>query len=329
MRNDLQSVLRGRFKSQYLPDRLADAIAICNRDWSHFRDGSSELRPHQKWLPSELAADMRRRGLRGPARQPARSSRQSSTSPPLPSPPSLPSSSSTQPLPAMQTAEAQREQEAADALQALEPTELPPPLARKEHVAADVYGWKKGSRVVSWNLRPGKVPQEVFESRRVVPGGFVMTRPASHSSWARSNESLQGATVWIWRVLRVKLPGQHVAGFSGPQTTHVYQAHLYRPARPGDMKSSWLPAWHHVGPEFLRTEEEKASGQAPQGGRKRTLARAEGKVHASRRVPTCGYLRPANIIGGSFARTKCGKIPAYVMEYLREHFAPAIAGAGG
>ena len=84
-----------------------------------------------------------------------------------------------------------------------------------------------------------------------------------------------------------------------------------------------------MGPQFLLTREEKAIRERAGGGSGRGSGRKHGaKFHQSRRVPVCGYLRPKNIIGGSFSRTAAGRIPEYVLEYVNQQIS-TVAPAGG
>ena len=54
-----RSLTRGQYADQFSLERLADAIALCERDWQHFKDSEGELGPDWKRLPHELAAELR------------------------------------------------------------------------------------------------------------------------------------------------------------------------------------------------------------------------------------------------------------------------------
>ena len=61
----LEAAVNGPFKQQFSNHRLADAIAMCKRDWSHFDTSVGRLHASRRWLPGELAARMKQDGLRG------------------------------------------------------------------------------------------------------------------------------------------------------------------------------------------------------------------------------------------------------------------------
>ena len=62
----LRRVARGEYKEQFSEERLADAIAMCQRDWSHSAESSGSMPSDgsRQWLPHELAAKMRADGKR-------------------------------------------------------------------------------------------------------------------------------------------------------------------------------------------------------------------------------------------------------------------------
>ena len=56
----LRKAANGPYREQSSLGRLSDAIAACERNWSHFKNMPSALPPQALWLPSELAAEMRK-----------------------------------------------------------------------------------------------------------------------------------------------------------------------------------------------------------------------------------------------------------------------------
>jgi len=61
----LETATKGPFKHQFSQNRLADAIAMCQHQWSHFSTSGGRLQADRRWLPSELAAQMKQDGCRG------------------------------------------------------------------------------------------------------------------------------------------------------------------------------------------------------------------------------------------------------------------------
>ena len=51
----LRSVSKGPFAEQFSEERLSDAIAMCDRNWDHFKQSSGELPAWALRLPQELA----------------------------------------------------------------------------------------------------------------------------------------------------------------------------------------------------------------------------------------------------------------------------------
>ena len=54
----LEKLTKGNVKQQFSPERLADAIAICKKDWAHFANSSGTAPKKRLWLPTQLALDM-------------------------------------------------------------------------------------------------------------------------------------------------------------------------------------------------------------------------------------------------------------------------------
>ena len=60
----LNLLSKGQYAKQFPPERVADAIAMSERNWDHFRTSSGALHPSLQRLPHELAAELQRCGLR-------------------------------------------------------------------------------------------------------------------------------------------------------------------------------------------------------------------------------------------------------------------------
>ena len=232
----LRKAARGPYKEQFSLARLSDAIASCERNWSHFKDMPSALPLQALWLPSELAAEMRKRGLRGPKRSPVSSASAEST----------------------WSTEAAAAEELAD----IDPHAPPPPLQRRFHASAETFGFKKGKKVGSKPPEGKVLSDSEFKSQRVYPGSFVITRAAPNSHWSKSSPTLQDVAYWLWRVTKVQAPGTQLTEHSKPCAGFTYEAHLYRPTK--GATGPWKPIFDFVGPQFLRTPHEKAEHKRKQ-----------------------------------------------------------------
>ena len=60
----LNSISTGQYAKQFPPERVADAIAMSERNWDHFRTSSGALDQSLQRLPHELAAELQHCGLR-------------------------------------------------------------------------------------------------------------------------------------------------------------------------------------------------------------------------------------------------------------------------
>ena len=54
----LKTVSKSKSADQFSPERLADAMAMCERKWVHFQGSEGKLEPDMLLLPHELAAKM-------------------------------------------------------------------------------------------------------------------------------------------------------------------------------------------------------------------------------------------------------------------------------
>ena len=60
----LEAATRGPYQKQFSAERVADALATCRRQWQHFGNSPGKLQAHERWLPGELAEQMRKYGRR-------------------------------------------------------------------------------------------------------------------------------------------------------------------------------------------------------------------------------------------------------------------------
>ena len=213
------------YKEQFPQSRLADAIAICKHEWSHFRTSGGSLQADRRWLPSQLAAQMKKDGHKG-----------------LQSPQS-------------QLASRARG-ERSDAQKLLDDVvESVPYVQQRAHFGRTVFGLSAGVPV---KVMPQKIlTLDEFKKRPVTPGSFVITRPAPSGPWAKSKPKLTELAYWMWNVLRVIRPGETILGHK-PAETFVYDAHLYQPNKKGRTgKGIWSPLFTDDRVSFMRTPAQK------------------------------------------------------------------------
>ena len=287
----LKQAARGPDREQFSELRMADALAVCNRNWSHFADSGGVLQPHQLWLPSQLARQMRSDGRRLPSG-------------------CLQSLQSADPAPLL------AERSAAAALLD-DVVEHVPKVQQTAHTGRAVYGFAAGVPLMRTGERG--LTAERFKTRPVTPGSFVVTRPAPSGPWAKSKPELTKLDFWMWRVQRIIQPGNTVPGFRRPASTHIYEAHLYQP-RSKKVKGKWVPLYLGDRPAFMRTPAEKARRckRRLRGSTKAIKNHDDGDDDAEAGgflKPVRCYLRPDNIIGGGFGRTGAGSVPEVVQRY--------------
>jgi hypothetical protein len=175
----LTAVVKGPYRQQFTPERLADALAMCDRRWEHFQSPGN-LQPADRMLPRELAELMR-----------ADRTEQSEPS-------QLP-----------------REVEQSAASKLLDDVVEHVPTARqKAHTGRKVFKLGAGVPVVKSSKQVGD-----FVTQPITPGSFVATRPALHGPWAKSCPSLCKQSYWLWNIHRVIQPGGVVPGFKKPAET--------------------------------------------------------------------------------------------------------------
>ena len=322
----LQKATRGPFREQFSEQRMSDAIAMCKRQWDHFKESPGKLQPADVLLPSELAARMKQDGRRQ----------------------SVPSVQSTQSLQSMQSLRSQRlpghggEQTSADKLLDDEVKQVPA-IRQRAHNAKDLYGLSSnGPNVAAMPSSGGRAPPAAsFLNRRVSRGSFVMTRPAPSGHWAKANPRLTESDFWVWRVIKLWPPGSAIPGFPNKKTdTFTYEAHLFHQTDGEGRRATWVQSFTDERPVFMRTPEEKDERKRKKEDKK-TRRRARGvgggktrknkyKALKQRKkpgddeadeclTPVRCYLRPQNVIGGSFNLTSTKKVPSYVQDYFVQH----------
>jgi len=227
----------GKYKQQFPPERLADAHAMATRNWGHFSGRKGELAPWASWLPHELAAELCRRGLRHGSEVHAVHGAQSSKS--------------------LQSEAFVAEQDEAKLMASLGPNALPPALKQRQHGAAQIFGFKRGDRVQEMKTTTKTPSDAEFQSRLILPGSFVISRPAVSSHWAKSSPKLKQLDFWLWRVVKVYQPGELLPGLGKSAAEFTYQAHLFHTTKGLDVYGAWEQTWDVVGPQLMRTDDEK------------------------------------------------------------------------
>ena len=270
----LRRVARGEFKEQFSAERLADAIAMCQRDWSHFASscGAMPSDGHRQWLPHGLAAKMRADGKRSVVVH------------------GVPGGRGGSPVSA----------ESFDA----SPDVAPPPMNQFAHALSKSARLARAPDValVASAGRAARSDEE-FVRAPVATGCCVVTRAAPKSPLGRASRRLASLPFWVWRVLRVFDPGsalpanRHMARAVDP----TYEAHLHCPVAGVAMTTPMRPCWDlQSGHVFLATPSEKhahrerSRGSSGGPAQKRKRSPEPEAVH----VPLTAFLRPANLVGG-------------------------------
>ena len=346
-KKDLKKVSTGRYALQFPPERVADGIAVCERRWEHFSSSKGALTPMLQRLPAQLAAELRRRGLRHAVDE-------------VPVVNDVP--------------EVRAEREHAETFLTL-PDDVPPPaLNQYHHGGAEYYGFRRGDRTTIGHLQSKGIPSDDdFKSRPVYPGCFVITRPAPSSHWAKVSPKLRSLDFWLWQVRKAYPPGSIVPGYTDQQESWTYEGQLYHPYDGTKEKGRWKKTWERAGPKFMMTVEEKqqhedkkkkkerkdvrvrlqqllhpyskkskearrkaqlkergpassaaassaaASNAAASSAAASSSAAAGEDTSAPTHVPLTSYLRPCNIIGGGFVCTRAGFVPRFVIAYWERH----------
>ena len=226
-----RQVMSGPYADQFSAARLADAVAMCKREWGHFSsscgalpsDGSKQRMPHQ------LAEDMRRGGQR-PRQQ-------------------------VSDLVAVSAASA------ASGVVGFDPASVPEPLQQRAHLLSRSLQFARAHNVqVVSGRTSGPRTMDEFRVSPVAAGSCVVTRPATKTRLNLLAPTGRELAFWTWRVLRVIDPGSPLPANSrhmAAADVAVFEAHLLAPADgsvTGPMKPVWDVQQETV---FLRTPAEK------------------------------------------------------------------------
>ena len=288
----LVAATQGPYNEQFSENRLADAIAICKHEWSHFSTSGGRLQADRRWLPSELAAQMKhdgRRGLQSPQSQ----------------------------LSARTRAERSDAQTLLDDV-----VESGPHAEQRSHFGSKAYGLSAGVpvKVVAQKI----LTLDEFKKRPVTLGSFVITRTAPSGKWDKKNPKLAELAFWMWHVIRVIRPGEAIPGKNKLAETFVYDAHLHQPKKGRTGSGSWSPLFTDDRLWFMRTPAEKARRKrhrlALRGAGEKMKIRVKGDLSDASDdgeflKPIRCFLRPENIVGGGFGRTATGAIPNAIRQH--------------
>ena len=347
----LEKLARGPWKEQFTTERLADALAVCRQDWSHFAQSAGAMPRARSMMPAALGKALASQGLRAQRPQ---------STPPSVSWGSWRSSGSASGAGAAAAGEDQVERSGAQASA----------IRQRHHALAGVHGVQRGPGIPVTTPFGGRQAQstEEFSERPVWLGACVLTKAAPSSPLGRKSSKLARLPYWVWKVLQVFEPGQELPATSAQRScdTTCFQAQLMITDRV-DMKQPWREVWdkraHAI---FLLTAEEKAASSArkrkrqdsaeasgshqappplpppplpplapprppppplpppppppppppvPPPGRARKRDRQEAS--ASCRAPVVAMLRPGNVLGGGFLLTATRRLPAIAHTYLR------------
>ena len=310
---------------QFTEQRMADAKAMCERNWGHFQDTPGELlfaranvlqmfagpcflnatkQPcfflpakelpadgRLNLLPSELARKLLETGKRGMV--------------------PLRATTNVESGPSRALARCMEYDKTKNARQ-------------RTHSMADYYGIDRGEGVqlvASYGTQPRTT--EAFLSQAVATGGFVATRAAQNSALKQMIPDLELMPYWVWQILRIYQPGesvQHRDGKATVATEPVYEAQIFVAASPETVQGKLQACWEiQAGGAFLRTAEEKQKRQVNKfWGKKRKTTAADKQARF--KLPLTAFLRPANVVGGGFHLTPARQLPAYVRLYLNGEF---------
>ena len=284
-KKEFNKVAHGPFKDQLYTQRLADAMALCDRCWGHFAaaDGQMPADGSRQWLPRQLGAALRECGKRGGSIRLARESPHGT---------------------------------AAASLQArcVIRGRLRKHARQLAHTLADAHGLQRG-RGTECVARYGTQPKTVaeFQDRRPPVGGFAATPPAARSHFVHGHPRLAEAPYWVWRILRTYQSGDAFPVEVSGRTVAAeltYEAQLYAPTVNGKLVALWdeMPS-----AAFLRTAQEK---------QKRRIRRLRqhgviNKKAATVKAPLVAYLLSGNIIGGGFSLTAKQKVPPRTRHHLK------------
>jgi len=302
----LTAVTKGTYKEQFSAARLADALAICRRDWAHFDGRPCSLPAHRRYLPHQLAAILRSAGKRDPAGQHK-----------WPQAPEIWAARPGDPRGSDVSFLGKRLQ--------------PRPPRQWVHNRADMCDIQRGSSVPLIS-RAGAQPRSEEELVRRQPGmgTFVCTKSYSSTALAQNSDELQRSSYWVWRILRIYQIGDKFESPVHGKTSAsemCYEGHLYCPAGRGTNRR-YLPCWNKVTqPSFIFTPAEKRvkkmkrslQYRSERGARKKRRRSAPDEDKGYYKIPVWCILRPANLLPGSFLLTKMGRLPTFVKKYFDQH----------
>ena len=188
-------------------------------------------------------------------------------------------------------------------------------MRQRYHALGQVHGVICGPNVglAAPNLKfPPKTVAEL-KARPIMAGTYVITMPAKGSTLESTSEKLTGASIWLWKVLRVLEPGSALPPNTRQAKTtseRTYESQLYIPVEaPLTATSSFRPLWDKLSElSFLRTLGELRRG--PDADR---ATAAEKMMH----VPLVAMLRIDNILCGGFTLTNTQRLPVVVHTYLK------------
>ena len=223
----LNLLSKGKYAKQFPPERVADAIAMCQRKWDHFHTSSGALDPSLRRLPHELAAELQRCGLRHAVGV----------------------------VPDVPEVQAERQEAALFLTRPINAP--PPPLRQYKHAGANFYGFREGDRTEVGYIAAKAPSDEDFRGRPIYPGCFVITRPAVKSHWAKVSAKLRSLDFWLWHVVKVYPPNSSLPGTSKTIASWVYESHLFHTMDESRERGRWQQTWDRIGPQFLATEEDK------------------------------------------------------------------------
>ncbi|CAE8653696.1 unnamed protein product [Polarella glacialis] len=288
----LRKLSQGLLQGQFSAARLADATAMCERNWGHFQNSGGELPAdgRRSLLPAELAAKMLADGKRGMVLVPTTSC--------------MPLASGS----------------AGSLLELVGKEQIGMPRQRV-HTMADYFCLARGRDVPLVALY-GQQPRTdaAFLAQSPAVGGYVATRRATHSALAQACPQLKRMPFWVWRVLHAYQPGD---SFPRPvqgllvATEPVFEAQVHAASDPDTCRGSLEPCWEELaGGQVMRTMAAKLKARArrqlfQQQGGKRNIDKSDNLL-----IPLTAFLRPGNLIGGGFHVTPARHVPGYVHQFI-------------
>ena len=293
VRKHWEKLARGEFRQQFSQARMADAQAWLDGEFDKVANTDNVIDPETCLLPQDLGEKLVRLGLRekvGGSRPVVR-----------------------------------------HPAEALENVPRPPdaeiaPLTTTAR--SDGLVPLTGPRVHTPSARG--VTLEEFANARVWTGSYVATRPATGASaLVAHSPALSHMAFWVFFVRAHHVPGTALPANTrgvGEADTDVYEAQLMAPTRSSEgMRAPMELLWEDLDKViFLKTQRERDYPETEKAKRREALRAAKRggvQIPAPKlvRKPVVVYLRPGNLIGGSFELSRQGRIPAVVHNYMREH----------